>query len=73
MNLFDIFVGFFFSCCDFCFGSACHGRGRGEKLSGGTRKFFVVVVFLFLIFFFFFLNCDLLVLMLCFGQSALCL
>lgn len=45
VHLFDIFVGFFLSCCDFYCGSACHGRGRGEKPSGGTRNFFVVVLF----------------------------
>lgn len=74
VRLFDIFVGFFFSCCDFCFGSACRGRGRGEKLSGGTRKFFVVV-FCFSCFIFdllLFLT-VMLVLLLYFGQSALCL
>ena len=25
-----------FSCCDFCFGSACRGRGGGEDPSGGA-------------------------------------
>lgn len=37
----------FFSCCNFCFGSACHGRGRGENYSGGPEGVVVVVVFWF--------------------------
>lgn len=42
--LFYLFVAFF-SCCNFCFGSACHGRGRGENLSGGPGGGVVVFGF----------------------------
>lgn len=49
-----------FSCCNFCFGSACHGRGRGENFSGGAGGGRGCIWFC----------CDL---WFCGGQSALCL
>lgn len=48
-SLFFLFFSFFFtfrclfSCCHFCFGSACRGRGRGENLSGGAGGAVVVL------------------------------